>query len=110
MQVSEKYLERFSVPPGEPDEILLNGYEQPATHVISVDDDQGTCLAVVYRDDYSADEMFDLKDGTDKRETFVQVRRGNDLVGSVGYRFAGLVKLDDLRAWYRRKFELDGSA
>jgi len=104
MQINEQYLERFATRIyGKPAEIALNGYEQGATHVITIDDPDGTNLAVTYRDDYPSDAPWDIKEGTDKRETFVIVKRENETVGSVGYRFAGLIKLDDLRAWYRRK-------
>lgn len=104
MMVTEQYLERFATQVrGKPSEIALNGYEQSASHVISIDDPDGTYLAVQYRDDYPSDQPWDVKDGADKRETFVVVKRGADTVGSVGYRFAGLIKLDDLRSWYRRR-------
>lgn len=104
MQINERYLERFATRIyGKPAEIPLNGYEGGATHAITIDDDQGTSLSVTYRDDYPADAPWDIKEGTDQRETFVIVKRETETVGSVGYRFAGLIKLDDLRAWYRRK-------
>jgi hypothetical protein len=107
MQVTPQYLKRFATQVrGFPAEITLNGYEQPATNAIGVDDGDGTFLAVTYRDDYTIDEQYDIKEGADKRETFVIVKRGTDTVGTVGYRFAGLITLDDLRSWYRRKFEL----
>lgn len=92
---------------GKPSEIALNGYEQSATHVINVDDEDGTWLAVSYRDDYPSDTPWDIKEGADKRETFVIVHRIDGVVGSIGYRFAGLIKLDDLRSWYRRQKGLD---
>lgn len=108
MQVTEQYLTRFATQVrGKPAEIPLNGYEQPATRVINVDDPEGSYLAVSYRDDYPAESPWDIQEGTDKRETFVIVRRGADAVGSVGYRFAGLITMDDLRSWYRRREGLD---
>lgn len=104
MQISEQYLARFATRIyGKPAEITLNGYEQPASHAITIDDADGTSLAVSYRDDYPSDAPWDIKEGTDKRETFVMIKRGADTVGTVGYRFAGLISLDDLRTWYRRK-------
>lgn len=104
MQVTEQYLTRFATQVrGKPAEIALNGYEQPASHVINVDDPDGTYLAVTYRDDYPSETPWDVKEGTENRQTFVIVRRGLDAVGSVGFRFAGLITLDDLRSWYRRK-------
>ena len=103
MQITQIYLERFAIKARKPSEIALNGYEQSATHVINVDDPDGTYLAVSYRDDYPSDAPWDIKEGSDKRETFVVARRGPDAVGSVGYRFAGLVQMDDLRSWSRRK-------
>lgn len=109
MQVTEDYLKRFSTQiRGFPAEIPLNGYEQPAAHAIGVDDPDGTYLSVTYRDDYET--PYDALPGADKRETFVVVKRGTDAVGEVGYRFAGLITMDDLRSWYRRKFELDSEA
>lgn len=109
MQVTEDYLKRFATQVrGFPAEIPLNGYEQPAAHAIGIDDPDGTYLSVTYRDDYET--PYDALPGADKRETFVIVRRGADAVGSVGYRFAGLITMDDLRSWYRRKFELDSEA
>lgn len=108
MQVTEDYLKRFATQVrGKPAEITLNGYEQPATRVINIDDEVGTYLAISYRDDYPSDTPWDIQEGTDKRETFVIVRRGADAVGSVGYRFAGLITMDDLRSWYRRREGLD---
>lgn len=110
MQVTPQYLERFATQVrGKPSEVTLNGYEQPAGNAIGVDDPDGTYLAVTYRDDYPSDAPWDIKEGADNRETFVVIKRGSDTVGSVGYRFAGLILLDDLRSWYRRKFELDVS-
>lgn len=103
MQITEQYLNRFATKPAKPTEIPLNGYEQGATHAISIDDGQETCLGVTYRDDYTMEEQWDVKEGRDKRETFVIPRRGNDPVGTVGYRFSGLIKLMDLRDWYRKK-------
>lgn len=106
MQVTEKYLERFaSRIYGKPAEIPLNGYEQPATHVISVDDGNETCLAVTYRDTWPTPEPWEppVPEGTENRETFVTIRRIDQTIGKIGYRFAGLITLDDLRAWYRRK-------
>lgn len=108
MNVDEKYLKRFATQiHGRPAEIALNGYEQPETHVIAVDDADETSLAVSYRDDYSTDEPWDVKEGSSKRETFVMVKRKDKVVGQVGYRFAGLILPVDLRAWYRRKYNLD---
>lgn len=117
MQVTEDYLKRFSTQiRGFPAEIPLNGYEQPAAHAIGVDDPDGTYLSVTYRDDYET--PYDALPGADKRETFVIPmretfvipKRGPETVGSIGYRFAGLITMDDLRSWYRRKFELDSEA
>lgn len=106
MLVDEQYLTRFATQVrGKPAEIALNGYETPGTHVISVDDPDGTYLSANYRDDYET--PYDAVPGADKRETFVIVKRGPETVGDVGYRFAGLISLDDLRSWYRRKAELD---
>jgi hypothetical protein len=109
MNVDETYLKHFATQVrGKPVEIALNGYEQPWTHVINIDDADGTYLAVTYRDDYAS--VYEAVAGADKRETFVMVKRGTDTVGSVGYRFAGLIALDDLRSWYRRKHDLDAVA
>jgi hypothetical protein len=109
MQVTEDYLKRFSTQiRGFPAEIPLNGYEQPAAHAIGIDDPDGTYLSVTYRDDYET--PYDALPGADKRETFVIPKRGPETVGSIGYRFAGLITMDDLRSWYRRKFELDSEA
>lgn len=111
MQINQEYLVRFSTQiRGKPAEIPLNGYEQPAQYIISIDDADGTQLGVSYRDDYPENAPWDVKEGTDKRETFVIVSRGVQTVGSVGYRFAGLISLTDLRAWYRRKFEVKDAA
>lgn len=102
MLVTQDYLTRFATQVrGRPAEITLNGYEQPASHAIGIDDPDGTFLAVSYRDDYET--PYDAVPGADKRETFVVVKRGVDTVGTVGFRFAGLITLDDLRSWYRRK-------
>ena len=107
MQITHEYLGRFAVTiANEPDEIALNGYERPASSVIMIDDDENTYLAVTYRDDHPSDAPWDIKDGTDRRDTFVIVRRDPVVVGSVGYRFPGLIKLGDLRAWYRGKLGL----
>lgn len=104
MQINEAYLMRFATQVrGKPAEIALNGYEQPGSHAIGVDDPDGTYLAVTYRDDYPSDAPWDIKEGAEKRETFVLIKRGPDTVGSIGFRFAGLITLDDLRTWYRRK-------
>jgi hypothetical protein len=106
MNVDGDYLNRFSTQiRGFPAEITLNGYERPATTVISVDDTDGTYLSVSWKDDYES--PYDAVVGADKRETFVIPMRGPDPVGTVGYRFAGLILLDDLRSWYRRKHDLD---
>lgn len=108
MQITYAYLQRFATQiRGRPAEIILNGYEQPATHVINVDDPDGTSLGVNYRDDWPSDTPWDIKEGAEKRETFVVIQRGSEVIGSVGYRFAGLISLSDLRAWYRRKHGLD---
>lgn len=108
MQITEKYLKTFATRIyGKPAEIQLNGYEAPATHVISIDDENETSLAVTYRDDYPSDEQWLIKEGTENRETFVIVQRHAETVGSVGYRFAGLIELDDLRSWYRRREGLE---
>lgn len=106
MNVDEKYLERFAVQiHGKPSEFAVNGYEQPNTHAIAVDDgDAGTYLAVIYKDDYES--PYDTVEGSEKRETVVIVKRGSETVRSVGYRFAGLIKLDNLRTWYRQEFEV----
>lgn len=102
MQVTEDYIARFATQVrGKPAEIQLNGYERPGTHAIGVDDPEGSYLSVSYRDDYET--PYDAVQGADKRETFVTVMRGPEAVGGVGYRFAGLITLDDLRAWYRRR-------
>ena len=104
MQITQAYLERFATQVrGKPAEIPLNGYEQGATHAITIDDPDGTSLAVTYRDDYPSDAPWDIKEGTEKRETFVIAKRGAETVGKVGYRFAGLIALDDLRSWYRKR-------
>jgi hypothetical protein len=102
MQVTEDYLKRFATQVrGFPAEIPLNGYEQPAAHAIGVDDPEGSYLSVSYRDDYET--PYDAVQGADKRETFVIAKRGAETVGKVGYRFAGLIALDDLRSWYRKR-------
>lgn len=109
MNVDETYLKHFATQVrGKPAEIALNGYEQPWTHVINIDDPDGTYLGVTYRDDYGS--VYEAVAGADKRETFVVVRRGADSVGSIGYRFAGLITLDDLRSWYRRKEGVEDAA
>jgi hypothetical protein len=100
MNVTEQYLNRFAM--------RIRG--KPATHVKAVDDEDGTSLAVSYYDSYSPDAQWDIKEGSDKRETFVIIMRGEKVVGSVGYRFAGLITIDDLRSWYRRKYNLDAVA
>jgi hypothetical protein len=103
MQITQAYLERFATQVRKPAEIPLNGYEQPGTHAISIDDPDSTFLSVSYRDDYPSDAPWDIKEGAEMRETFMIVKRGADTVGSIGYRFAGLIKLDDLRSWYRKR-------
>ena len=108
MQITEQYLDRFATQiRGRPAEIALNGYEQAETHVIAIDDKDGTSLAVTYRDDYPSETPWDIKEGSENRETFVMIKRGDKVVGSIGYRFAGLIKVADLRAWYRRKFGVE---
>lgn len=111
MNVDERYLEWYSTQiRGRPSEIALNGYEAPASRVISIDDPDGTYLSVSYTDEYPPDtKPSEILEGADKRSTFVIPMRGPNQVGSVGWRFAGLILLDDLRSWYRRKFELDVS-
>lgn len=102
MQINPQYLETFAVPiDGEPVAVSLNGYEQFANNAVSVDDADGTYLAVNYYDDYPSDQQWLIQPGTDKRKTFVIAKRGADVVGGVGYEFPGLVRLADLRAWYR---------
>jgi len=106
MNVDDDYLKRFATQVrGRPAEIPLNGYERPAPAVMTIDDPDGTYLSVSWKDDYES--PYDAVQGADKRETFVIPMRGAQQVGSVGYRFAGLITLDDLRSWYRRKFDLD---
>lgn len=105
MQIDEEYMKRFAIKiQGDPEEVTLNGEEQPAPSVIGIDDEEGTCLAVIHRDTYES--PYDTKKGAENRTTFVVVKRGRDTVGTVGYRFAGLITLDDLRTWYREKFNI----
>ena len=102
-----KYFDRFAVPvTAEPAEISLNQWEMNAQAAIGIDDPDGTSLSVNYSDEYVDDEPWDIKEGTAKRWTFVVVKRGAETVGSVGYEFPGLIKLEDLRAWYRATFEI----
>lgn len=109
MNVDEDYLNRFATQVrGKPAEVTLNGYEASGTHVTSIDDPDGTYLSVRYADEYES--PYDAVVGADKRSTFVVAKRGADAVGAVGFRFAGLIKLDDLRTWYRKHYvETDGS-
>lgn len=107
MQINPHYLETFAVPiDGKPVEVPLNGYEQFANNAVSIDDADGTYLAVNYYDDYPSDQQWLIQPGTDKRKTFVIAKRGADVVGAVGYEFSGLITLEDLRAWYRAKFDI----
>jgi len=107
MHLDARYLKRVAMPvTGAPEEVALNGEEARGGPAIGIDDIDGTYLSVVYRDGYDEDARYDFIQGTEKRTTFVVPRRGQDAVGNVGYRFPGLIHLEDLRTWYRANFEV----
>lgn len=108
MHLDQRYLKRVAVAvTAEPEEVTLNGEEQRGGPSITIDDAVGTYLSVVHRDAYTDDERFDLPTGAEKRSTFVVPMVGPDVVGSIGYRFPGLIMLADLRTWYRRKLGIN---
>lgn len=109
MQVTEKHLEWYALPiVGEPAEIVLNGYEVPGTHAIGIDDENGRYLSVSYRDDNPQDmRPSDIPEGRENRQTFAIVKHDGLNVETVGYRFDGLVTINDIRTWYRTREGLD---
>jgi len=102
MQITTEYLDEFAVEPASPREIALNDWEMPATSVIGLDDEDGHYLAVNHWDEWPSPQGW-RNDGVDKRWTFVALQKDNQPVGGIGYEFAGLIKLDDLRTWFRDK-------
>lgn len=97
--ITEKYLNKYAVEPSNPTEIALNGYEKFGNGAIGIDDPDGTSLEVLYTDLY--DDIVDAEPGTDKRTTFVRAKQAGETLGSIGWQFPGLIKLNDLRTWYR---------
>jgi hypothetical protein len=102
MQITSEYLNEFAVRPSEPRKVKLSEWEMQATATISLDDPAGHSLAVNHWDDWHSPQGW-KNDGTDKRWTFVTLRKGEEIVGKFGYEFNGLVGLEDLRSWFRAK-------
>ena len=103
MQVDRLHLNRNAVPVSEPAKRKLSGFELPGNPVIATDDGYGTNLDVIYAD--RNDETAESPDPA-LRSTFVIPKRGNEPHGQYGYLFEGLVKPDDIRAWYRETFKV----
>lgn len=107
MQITPEYMERFAVPiADEPRELQLIGWEMEPNASVSLDDPEGRSLAVNHWDEWPTRHQWDIREGTEKRWTFVIVTNEAGIAGDTGYEFPGLIKLEDLRTWYRRKLGL----
>lgn len=107
MQVTTDYLDAFAVGPAGHVEIPLNGWEMFAgAGTINIDDPEDHKLIVVHWDEWPSWREAIAAAATDKRWTFVTVMKDGATVGAVGYEFPGLVRLDDLRSWYRNRLGL----
>lgn len=111
MQVTVEHLDAFAIEPAEPTEILLNGWEMFAgAGTIAVNDPNGLDLIALHWDDWPSLREAIAAPATENRWTLVTLQKDGKPVGSVGYEFAGLIKLDDLRSWYRAKIGLNDDA
>lgn len=102
MQITTEYIDEFAVKPTKPKEIPLNDWEMPATAAINLDDAEGHGLSVNHWDEWPFPQGW-RAEGTEKRWTFVTLHKNGATLGGIGYEFAGLIKLDDLREWFRKK-------
>ena len=109
MQIDQQYLKQFAVPLGEKKavEIPVHGFEPDGYTNIALDDPDETYLSVIYKDDLPDSEKYSAPEGIKDRTTLIIPKRHNKIVGEVGFRFSGLVKVDDLREWYRGKFNIE---
>lgn len=107
MKITTDYLDAFAVEPANPAEIAINGWEMFAgAGSVTLDDPDERTLLVMHWDDWPT-----WRDGiaaapTSGRWTHVTIMKDNEPVGPVGYEFPGLVKLDDLRTWFRAKLDI----
>lgn len=102
MKITHEYLDALAVVPVAPREFALNDWEMPPTATIGLDDQDGHSLAINHWDEWPSPQGWQ-NEGADRRWTLVVLHKDNESVGGVGYEFAGLVKLDDLRTWFRGK-------
>ena len=102
MQITHEYLDALAVEVTTPREFALHDWEMPPTATIGLDDPDGHSLAVNHWDEWPSPQGW-RNEGPDQRWTLVVLHKDNKSVGGVGYEFAGLVKLDNLRAWFRAK-------
>jgi hypothetical protein len=103
MQVTRDYLEDFAVKGISTfKEIPLHGWEMDHGGAVTLDDKDGHSITYVHWDDWSADKPWKIKQGTDKRWTFVLLRdKDSNIVGEHGWEFEGLVEPVMLREWFR---------
>lgn len=104
MQITTEYLDAFAIETTEPIEIPLNGWEMFAgAGTINIDDPEEHGLMVLHWDDWPSWRDAIASPGVEKRWTLVTVTKAGQATGEIGYEFPGLIKLGDLRAWYRDK-------
>lgn len=107
MIVTQKYLQRFALRAiiEQPKLIQLSSWELDGEGSITLDDAEGHALSYVFWDEWSADEQWEIKEGADKRWTFVTLQKDGMTVGEVGYEFSGLIEPIMLREWFRSHVE-----
>lgn len=113
MHVDDEYLKDFALSSidKKPIEIPINEWEERSPMTIGLDDQEGRSLAVLYDDQWPADQQWRIKKGTDKRFTLVRITKVDpetnaEIVDPIGYEFEGLYTRAVLREWFREHFKI----